>query len=318
MALNNSKSLLLLCNTQCDIACRYCFYTTGHEKRDSRKLSAHTAVSFAEKLLALGFSNVVLTGGDPLSRKYRSTALEVTKIFQEAGLTVIINSSGSHITDEDCDRIVEVNPFRVDVSVDSHLEEVHNGLRGRYADAIFLIKGLLARGYRSVVTTTVVSGKNADTAADTIKFLRSLGVQDARVQPVFLPGQDTAELKALELRLNERFFAELSDLYSSDSSRSFYPNYLKWWRQFYGDGQNAVVERPTCQMGKRTFVCDASGNISACFHRSDVQLGNLMQDSLEDIQHKLNSHVLINDNLPGCVGKHCVSLFDHAGSWKTT
>jgi hypothetical protein len=53
-----------------------------------------------------------------------------------------------------------------------------------------------------------------------------------------------------------------------------------------------------------------------CFHRSDINLGNLFTDSTSKIETMIKNNLLnYKNNLPECFGAHCVSLFDNPKFW---
>ena len=48
---------------------------------------------------------------------------------------------------------------------------------------------------------------------------------------------------------------------------------------------------------------------------SDVVVGNILTDPLEDLVRSLERNPLNIDGLPACAGPHCTSLFDDPANW---
>lgn len=301
------KVLFLLMHSFCNIACEYCFYTTHHESRTKERLLREQMEDVAQKISALGFTSVILTGGDPLHSIYKHDAYLCISLLKKLGMRVIINTSAAYLTDEDLDTIVALDVDRIDVSIDSHDEAIHDAQRGRHADALHAITGLFARGYHKVATTTVVTARNASTLADTVVWLRALGVNDIRMQRAFLPG----ELPKKNDPIMESMRAA-SQLVERTHTLQ-YVNLTSHAQRYRG-----ALPGASCRMGKEYFVCGAGGEITPCFHRPDVVIGNLFTDGHEVLVPRFAAHELAVDDMPSCFGRHCVSLFDNPMFWQPT
>lgn len=317
-----NRVLVLIVTEKCDIACRYCFYTTGHQKRSPKKFDVSMCEEAARKLRALDFSAVVLTGGDPLNRIEKSTTFQIVEGLHRTGLKVIMNTSGAFLDEEDCTRLVTLNPHRIDFSLDSHIAQVHNHLRGRYDDTISAIKTLLGMSYKSIVVTIVVTSQNAAHLSNTIDFLKDMGITEVRVQPGYIPS-DAKFQRSLELELEDATLKEMHKALSRLASRWNAQEYHAWWMSHFYTGEStgfvANVAKPrACQMGKNIFVSDAAGNLSPCFHRGDIPIGNLFTSSETDLRDAISCNPLSGVPVPSCIGKHCLSLFDNPDCWGQT
>jgi len=240
-----------------------------------------------------GFEYVVQTGGEPLHRTYRGTTYELIHSLGLNGIKVILNTSGTDLDECDLDRIVELDLYRVDVSIDSHIEQIHNAQRGLFDQTISTIIGLVRRGYGRISTTSVVTDLNADTIGDTLAFLRSVGIDDCRIQPAFVPGEPTSEAVVEAIMKHGGLM-----------------------RRLCARPMASLPSDAVCQMGKKYFVCDPEGNISVCFHRPDVTIGSLLFDSQESIRDALVENCMSRDEQPSCFGPHCASLFDIPSFWR--
>lgn len=299
------KALFLLANSTCDIQCKYCFYTTGYEKRSKDRIRPEVARHVAYRIASTGFDTVILTGGDPLHSLFKHETYVLIGELKSKGCKVIVNTSAAFLTDEDIDIIIALGVDRVDISIDSHDVSVHDAQRGRHADAVRIVTGLIKREYRPIVTTTVATLRNAPTLKETILWLRSLGVGDTRIQHVFSPIETEDENDVII----DSMRACLS-LLSAAHARDYLDLIACTLRN------ETSQSGPTCRMGKEYFVCNASGVVTPCFHRPDLVLGNLFSDPVDVLVRSLKRHELIEYTLPSCFGRHCTSLFDNPKFWR--
>lgn len=297
-------SLFLMVNSACNIACTYCFYTTGYEKRSRDRILPRQAGHVAKRIAEARFGTVILTGGDPLHSVHKRETYELISALKANSLRVVINTSAAYLAERDFDRLVELAVDRVDVSIDSHDAAIHDAQRGRHADAVRAIRGLLRRGV-PLSTTTVVTQRNAPTLGRTIEWLRDLGVADIRVQKAFLPGGDLVGHRIVDANLRAA-----APLLGKPHAAQYLEQTV---RLFRGKGP---LSEARCPMGKEYFVCDARGNLAPCFHRGDIYLGNLFEDELATLRGAMESNPLASETMPICVGSHCASLFDNPSLWR--
>lgn len=297
-------SLFLMVNSACNIACTYCFYTTGYEKRSRDRILPQQAGHVAKRIAEARFGTVILTGGDPLHSVHKKETYPLVSALKVEALRVVINTSAAYLTERDLDRLTELAVDRVDVSIDSHDPEVHDAQRGRHVDAVRAIRGLLRRGM-SLSTTTVVTARNAPTLTQTIEWLQSLGISDIRVQKAFIPGGDLVGHRMVDASLRAA-----APLLQKPHATQYLEQTIRLFR-----GQGPLPEA-RCPMGKEYFICDARGNLTPCFHRGDIRLGNLFEDDTVRILGAMESNALRTDVLPICVGSHCTSLFDNPSLWR--
>jgi MoaA/NifB/PqqE/SkfB family radical SAM enzyme len=308
-----------LVNTKCDIACSYCFYTTDHEMRDEGILAV-SADEVVQRLRTLGFGSVILTGGDPLNRSSKTATTALVRALVNDDVRVIVNTSAAFLSDEDCWQLADARPTRVDVSIDSTSARLHNLLRGRHTDTIAAIRKLVALGV-PVQTTTVVTGANAHDVAATVAALEQEGVTRATIQPAFLP--DTLpnshvgrRAEALRLTVSDELRAWLQERAANASEPDVAAAYHSLWDQHWGTGELRTSLQPFCHMGKTLYVCAADGSVTGCFHRPDVELGNLFTSDIDVLDASLSANELTQAALPPCAGPHCVSLFEGSDSWR--
>lgn len=291
---------------RCDIKCSYCFYTTEHLRRSRSIPDNKYLVTLSDALTQLGIKSCILTGGDPLAAIVRDRTLIFLQLVTERGMSAIVNTSAAGVPPGYLHRLVALGLKRFDISIDSHSQEVHNAQRGDHAGAVAAIELLTSLGAQ-VSTTTVVTELNCRDLDQTMAFLEGLGVQDRRVQMGFIPKTEEGS-EPLSQASNPLLVAPRGDEWYSD-----YAEYA--WALHRGAEYRSRL--PSCQMAKHVLVIGADGSVRPCFHRPDVNLGQIGIDSPEAILRRLRAHPIFTSQLPECVGPHCTSLFDSPNAWRT-
>lgn len=308
------KFLFIIVNNQCNINCSYCFYSTGYQQRSSLRIDKNKIKKIAFTIKKLKFDGVILTGGEPLHRIWKNETYSLIRELKKRKIKILLNTSATFLNDSDLDKISKLKVDRLDISIDSHVPEINDSQRGRFRDVVNAINGLILRGYKNLSTTTVVTENNASSLSETINWIHSLGISDTRIQRAFFPGKITRK-KISEKKIMDAMKKVVQ------KSNSLYPRaYINLTEAVFQKNTrliDSLAPNIFCCMGKKYFVCDSSGNLTPCFHRPDINLGNLFNDTIPEINSRLENNALSREKkLPECFGSHCVSLFDNKNFWK--
>lgn len=291
-------------NTICDLKCKYCFYTIGHEKRSAKRITVKDIPTLVQAIVDLGFTCVILTGGDPLCSKFKSDTYYLISLLKKNAIKVIVNTSAVKLDMHDVETIISLQIDRIDITVNSYKKDIHDYERGLFDDTIWSIKTLLAKGYYNVFTTTVISEYNAPYARQTLEWLLSIGVKDVYYQPVFTTA------KSQNYFIIEKALEECSKV----TKRPYTNLYLEQCSAAYSG--LTQLNNSDCRMGANCLICDAYGNLYPCFHRQDFKLGNIYSDTKSLITARIEDWKQTKKPKMPCFGKHCVSLFDGKSCWK--
>jgi MoaA/NifB/PqqE/SkfB family radical SAM enzyme len=291
------KALFLIVNKRCNINCSYCFYNNGHQERSSDFIHKNLSAIFSNKIASLNVKTVILTGGEPFLKESKKDSFFLIKCLKENGVKVIVNTSGTFLSESDLKKIIKLGIDRVDISIDSHIEKIHNKQRARYKDTVFTITKLLSLGYKNISTTTVVTKDNASSLSQTYKWLKNLGIKDIRFQPVFLPKISKKEKNLI--------FNSLKNILLTNKAE-YTEKYIKLIKVIFSG--KIAPKKLNCRMGIDYYVCDPKGNIYECFHKDNI-IGNIFDDNIKTIIKNLPKNNKI------CVGTHCLSLFNNSSFW---
>ena len=294
------RTVFLMATTRCNNRCGFCFNREAPDLVRPVDLAAHAVPRYAADLAALGFTHVIVTGGEPLLHPGIDRILET--IGERADLVEMI-TNGTRLTG---DRARELSECFAGTLIWS-LNDVHNRpltpaaflaeTRARMADLCRVLPSQLAAIF-------VFAKETVDLIPAVVALCENAGV-GLIVQPACLPlnSPDRATFSPLTLPRAEweRAIAHLAP-WARRAGAARYLGYLQ------GLFDGAGLRPTTCGMGDAACVVDADGSVFACFHRRDLPAGRLGVDPPRRIAELLAAaHREVRD--ARCFGEHCVSLF---------
>lgn len=168
--------LWLYTNYDCNLRCSYCVAKSGPNV-PRRALGLANVQRLVDEAVALGFSDVFFTGGEPFILKdiYDMLAYSSAQIKT----TVLTNAMLLH--NKRLDKLGEIanDNLIVQVSLDGGRPEDHDAYRGKgsWAKTVESIKLLQERGFRVRLSTTETP-VNSTHLEKVCEFHRSLGIPD--------------------------------------------------------------------------------------------------------------------------------------------
>ncbi|MBV6641574.1 MAG: radical SAM protein [Cyclobacteriaceae bacterium] len=131
------RFVMLLITKKCPLNCEHCFEWNELNKKET--LSLEQLVRIVEKYQSLGASHFLLGGGEPLVRF--NDLLEVVKSGHKLS-DFWISTSAYHLSYEKATKLKEAGLRGVSISLDHHLEELHNAFRGHSQSYENVIEGI--------------------------------------------------------------------------------------------------------------------------------------------------------------------------------
>lgn len=174
----------------CNLACTYCL-TESAPGVPRRALDRATIVDLSRQAVALGFTDIGLTGGEP----FLNPDLPVVLAEVASMLPTVVLSNGTLFNDG---RLAALRPLaglpiRIQISLDSDEPGVNDAARGpdNFAKVVKAIPRLIDAGIGVRVATTVDGTPDPDAMARLCELHRSLGVadEDHVVRPVVRRGR---------------------------------------------------------------------------------------------------------------------------------
>jgi len=254
---------------RCNMRCVFCEWW----KNDIPELSTKQALEAIDAVCSLGVPFFDLSGGEPLLRKDLTV---LAKRASSHGCLVSMNTNGTLLDENRIEEVASVFDMVV-VSLDGP-KEVHDKIRGvpgTYEKAIKAIELLKANDIK-VGVNSVATPWNIDVLPQFIKQLRSL-VDFAQIQPIHPyppPPENVPQKKQISNLINY-----LLNLKQSDPSFLVEPiNFLKGFSAFFSGKAKKI-----CQAGELYVAINPSGKLLACPARSDIFLGDILRDSIDEL-----------------------------------
>ncbi len=284
----------------CNLACKHCYQNSGPH-RDPDELDLEEKIRVVDQLGDNYVPFLAIAGGEPLADK------DLWKVLEHAyrrGIHLTVASNGTLITPEKAARLKEVGVKYVEISIDSLVPEEHDEFRGRrgaWQKAIEGIRNCVAVGLRTGLATCFTQ-KNVHTVDDVIQFAKDLGCRTFS-HFNFIPvgrGRDILDddltperrewlLKALNRHLQENKITIIST--SPQFSRAcvmYGPQDGLFATGHAGQGSGTktrILSRYIggCGAGRCYCSIEPNGDVTPCVYISDIRVGNLRSQSLQEI-----------------------------------
>lgn len=296
------QNLSIEITTECNLRCKHCHLWMS--KENDTTLSTAEKLDLVEQFYRLnpkGF--VTLTGGEPMSKS--EEFFSITRLCHSLNMGTASNTNSSFITDENMDQILSEGALVLIISLDSHIEKIHDyirGVKGSYSHATKMIKKLVARRKShhpttnsKIFTNSVIFDQNVDHWNDYIEFARNeLGVDGVTFQ--MLSGTFYNQNKKGDHFFEKHFIKDVKKAhavidslltkYHGDEFLLVSQNDLEWMKS-YIENPNFVGEQ-TCGSHEKNLIVNQNGDVQLCFNMmSDLTngkpLGNVRQSSLKDL-----------------------------------
>lgn len=287
----------------CNYRCTHCHIWTQRDPENG--LTTDQRVDVIHQYAALNpKGRVIFPGGEVTMDMPELLALAAA--CRQHRLDCHINTNGSSVTTiERARELVQSGITSIEISLDSHLPEIHRYTRGietAYEDTLRAIRLLVSARDRwqkdvQLAVGCVVFDQNIRLLPDYIDFTRALGVDHATFQilsPTFAnrhPDRDvfwkqhffhTAEAKAEACRLLDEVVRRYSDGFLSKR-----PGDLEWIKRYVMDPTSSTGMQ-MCGSHEKNMVIDSRGNVALCFNQADVlpdepRVGHVLQQSLRQL-----------------------------------
>ena len=254
---------------RCNMRCLFCEWW----KTDRPELPTKKALAAIDAVCSLGVPFFDLSGGEPLLRKDLSA---LAKRATSHGCLVSMNTNGTLLNEKRLSEIADVLDLVV-VSLDGP-KDVHDKIRGvpgTYHKAMKAIRLLKAHGIK-VGINSVATPWNIDVLPSFIEELRNQ-VDFAQIQPIH-PYPPPPENLTSDKQVN-RLVGYLLRLKRIDPSFLAVPtDFLKGFELFF-KGEAPKI----CHAGELYVAIDPMGKLLACPARSDLVLGDTLNESVDVI-----------------------------------
>jgi MoaA/NifB/PqqE/SkfB family radical SAM enzyme len=124
----STKKVVFELTTSCNLKCKHCFYQNNKEFSSNHFLRKEEALTLIDKFKKNGINKLVLTGGEPT---IHPDFIEIAKHAKSKIKKVTLCTNGVIQNENYRKKIIDLNFDTYTVSIDSHLEGVHDDFRGK-------------------------------------------------------------------------------------------------------------------------------------------------------------------------------------------
>lgn len=169
---------------KCNLKCKICDQWKINPELFLKELSTKEWFSFVDSAKRLNAIIIVITGGEPF---LRPDLLEIVKYIKNKKIASHICTNGTFLDEVTVNKLKEIKPDSISVSLDSYSADIHNTIRG--ADCFEkVVKGIkLLKAYAPTIRigiNCVVSKKNFRDLYKMIPFAESLKIDQIKIDPI--------------------------------------------------------------------------------------------------------------------------------------
>lgn len=278
-----------LANEQCNAKCRYC-----ESWRLKQYKTEMTIEEWQRALLSVrdfvGEYSINFSGGEPL---IKPGFIDLMVWCRRNNIRCGVTTNGSPLTRRNAEKIVEAEPFNVNISVDAPDAEIHDYLRGYpglFEKLSNGIRYILEEQEKSgchfpIIIKPTVNANNFRYLPDLVNWVKSIGATCINLQPMYRLSDETYN----ELWIEEENYPELQKVVDNLlvmkskgepilNSKMIINLLVAHFRE-----EKAPLEVMPCRVGMRNVFIQADGDINVC--TSFPPIGNIKEQSMREIWH---------------------------------
>lgn len=291
--------LYLTITRECNLRCRQCHFWAYTDPPDRLSLSEFKDV--IDQFYKINRSGiVVINGGEPTI--HREEFFEISKYLREMNIVSTCVTNGYGFDDLMISEMIRIGPRYITVSLDSHLEDIHNRLRGlsdAFVSTVETIKRLVEyrKGSKDsmvgITVSSIIFDENVEYLPQYIEFVRGFGVDGVLFQilnPTF------ANVAKSDTFFSEHFFknnkeraiesiVRVYERYRDDPFVHISKSDMEWFRMYISNPE--FISDAVCDSHNRNIFLELCGDIVLCAHMRNFNngqaIGNIRNMCLRDI-----------------------------------
>ncbi len=276
-------SVNFIVSTRCNSKCITC--DSWKMEDHANELNIDEIQNLARQMAELKIPIVTIGGGEPTLRK---DIWEIVDAFKKQSMHVQLTTNGLKMTSSQKQQMFASGLNRVTISMDSHLPEIYEKIRGvdgakQVLENIRMLQKE-APSHLGVDTNTVLCRDNATTFLETIDYLIDMGIPTVNFSAVTTTGMNNlmvsskSHLADIPMDLVESIVQGLLERKKKTNKIQSSTAFIKGIVQYYRDPSKIVFP---CYAGYLTFDVFQDGSIQGCGNLP--QFANIRKNSLKEI-----------------------------------
>lgn len=275
-------------NKRCNARCLMCDFW----KEQNDYLTSEEILRTLKELRSWVGSGFFLqiAGGEPLIFK---GIYDIFSYCADNGIICKISTNGYALTESVCRKIIDSKLSYLTISLDSHLSEVHDkmrGVQGIWEQAVKGIKYLAQNSSMTLGISSVLMKDNVQTFPESIDYFLSLPIHRVLIQPVGVWTEDlpTERWSEYEYWVNDgeamsRLVAYMSAKKKEDARiLNTEKDFLEWKKYFENPAAMVNNDLKKCKIGYDKLAIAYQGDISlGCSHYGGV-IGNIKTGTIKE------------------------------------
>lgn len=270
----------------CNYKCRYCSHWRSHKDGEMGLEDWIKALTSIKEYV--GRFHIEYSGGEPFLARWFPDLIEWC---HQNDILWGVTTNGTAFAPKFVRRIVAAQPFNINISMDSHLADVHNYTRGVKTSHQHLIRSITAlveeRAKRGldfpIIVKPVVTRLNFRHLPEMVEWIGAFGPVVVNFQPLDHDTQETFD----ELWIPEEDHAELEQVVQQllAMKRAGAPILnselvLNAWRMHFRE-EPAPAEYFPCRVGLTNYFIRPTGDVEVCWFFEPI--GNIRNQSAREI-----------------------------------
>lgn len=250
---------------RCNLKCVHCYCA---EDKKRRELSYEEVVNLLDQLAQAGGLFLTLTGGEVFTRK---DFFDIAFYAKKKNFATRVFTNGTLINESAADKLAELNPLSIELSLYGTSPEVHDrvtGVKGSFVKLQRTIK-LLKKQNLTIFLKTTVMKQNLKECEGLLRLGRELGAH-SRFGFEVTPRND-GSIEPLEYRLNDE---ELLSFILGDIPQK--------WEYVEIPPHAEAVKREACSPARNGCAISPYGDIYPCAQLL-LPIGNVREKSFAEI-----------------------------------
>ena len=297
---------------QCRRKCIYCYAYHG---RDGRLLPLDKFISVLDEGVEHGLDTIILSGGEPFCHPWIFNLIKATV---DRGISCF-TSTKLELSDADVGNLANTGLRQMQMSLDSHIPRIADLMAGAedcVGATARTAQRLRENGFK-ILSNTVVTAYNLETASDTVEFLVSIGCSDISLsvygRSLWSHSDEFFASEEALLVLNE----EVAALRKKHPGVLINYSYTPDPKPDQVDLRRKVFEgRSRCTAGREGVIFLPDGRVSMCEmipQEGDTVVGDLNTQSLLEIWQSSALKDMILPKRDKFVGTPCAMCADFLG-----
>lgn len=291
------KTIFIEISTECNFKCKYCHMWMTKELEGS--LSTNEKLNIIQEFQTLNpYGEVVLTGGETMKKYDEFFAL--SKKCLELNLICSANTNASYIDSTNLDRLLTEGPKYLVISLDSHIESIHDfsrGIKGSYQHILSVIENLVnlkqtKNSPTEIITNSVLFEENIYELQKFISFIENIGIDGAIFQML---SRTFYKKSSQDYFFEKHFFKDkIKAIEQIQSVIDIVDNHpiVRTTKQDF-DWMKLYIENPdfigeqVCGSHEKNIMINSYGEIQLCFNMKKINNGKSL-GNIRDFKNGLS------------------------------